>query len=963
MTKSKMILIDVIIGVLVAALIVGNCLAMTFSGIVSIYLNQETWATEQVEGDSDNIYFQSEFKTAKELRAAQEAFARDLQAEATVLLQNPNEILPLEKEARITLLGAGSDMSQFMAGGIGSGAIDTTSLEPLSQVFTDAGYEVNSTMVTFYAVGAGSAYRRASTQGAINECPVSEFGTEETASFAQYNDAAIIVIGRESGEGAEIPKTTTDDPNRSLLQLSAEELELIDYATKNFEKTVVLLNTTMPMVLDELSNKNVAVAYIGGGGMSGYTAIPEILNGVRYPSGRLADTYVKRPFNAPSDENYDVFTLAVPAGANTTFTDSTYTLYQEGIYVGYRYYETRYEDVVMGTGNAGDFNYAEEVLFPFGYGLGYTTFSWDDFTVKEEADSFDVSVTVTNNGEYTGKDVVGVYMQSPYTDYDKENGVEKAAVVLAGFGKTQELVPGASEKITVNVPKSYMRSYDANNAKTYIVDDGSYYFTAAGNAHDALNNILAQKGYSITDGMTADGDATMVYSYEQTEFDTETYSYGVDGEKITNEFDKVDLASYIDDVVYLSRSNWLETWPSYGADHESLTVTAQMLEDYAIKHQQDENAVMPTTGADNGLTLASMVGVDKDHESWDLLLDQMTAEEMMNLVENGGYYTIMVKSINKPKTLDKDGPSGITSTLIGGAGCFGFPIEMLVACSWNVEMSQRLGELVGEDGLMAQVAGWYAPGLNTHRNAFNGRNYEYYSEDPVLGAKIGTAVTEGCQSRGTYVYIKHFALDDQGTGGAYTFANEQSVREIYLRQFEEPVTIGHAHAAMTNNGCVGMTWCGRNAAMMTQVLRNEWGFDGFVISDQATGFRSEKLDMYDGLAAGTDLWLNSAAGSWVYEGYARDATFMNLLRNACKNILYTVANSNAMNGLSTTTKVVYKTPAWQKAMIAVDVVAGTLLLAAAVVAFVSYMKKNVLIYKDVDNTQTKPENKGGKNNG
>ena len=957
MTISKMILIDVIIGILVAALIVGNCLAITFSGIVSIYLNQETWTTEQVEDGSSNIYYESEFRTAKELRAAQEAFARDLQAEATVLLQNPNGILPLKQGAQITLLGAGSDMSQFMAGGIGSGAIDTTSLEPLSRVFEDAGYGVNPTMIEFYAMGKGSEYRRVSTQGVINECPVSEFGTNEVNSFASYQDAAIVIIGRESGEGAEIPKTTVDDPNRSLLQLSAEELDLIDYAAEHFDKTVVLLNTTMPMILTELAGKNVAVAYIGGGGMSGYTAIPEILNGVRYPSGRLADTYVQRPFNAPSDENYDVFTLAVPEGADTTFTDSTYTLYQEGIYVGYRYFETRYEDVVMGTGNAGNYSYADEVLFPFGYGLNYTTFTWSDFSVKENDDSFDITVTVTNSGNAKGKDVVGVYMQSPYTDYDKQNGVEKASVVLAGFAKTKELAGGENQSVTVNVPKSYMRSFDANNAKTYIVDAGTYYFTAAANVHDAMNNILAQKGFTVSNGMTADGNAKMVYAYELKEFDAETYSYGMDGEKITTQFDKVDLANYVDDVVYLSRSDWQNTWPSYGADHPSLTVTSEMLADYAVKHIADPNSTMPTTGANNGLTLASMIGVEKDHESWDLLLDQMTAEEMMSLVENGGYYTIMVKSINKPKTLDKDGPSGITSTLIGGIGCFGFPIEMLVACSWNEEMSQRLGELVGEDGLMAQVAGWYAPGLNTHRNPFNGRNYEYYSEDPVLGSKIGTAVTKGCQSRGTYVYIKHFAMDDQGTGGAYTFANEQAVREIYLRQFEETVTVGHAHAAMTNNGNVGMTWCGRNASMMTQVLRNEWGFDGFVISDQATGFRSEKLDMYDGLAAGTDLWLNSAAGSWVYEGYQNDATFMNLLRNACKDILYTVANSNAMNGIGANTKVVYKMPAWQKALIAVDVVAGILLVTLAGWTFISYMKKNVLIYKDVDNTGKKPEAK------
>ena len=256
---------------------------------------------------------------------------------------------------------------------------------------------------------------------------------------------------------------------------------------------------------------------------------------------------------------------------------------------------------------------------------------------------------------------------------------------------------------------------------------------------------------------------------------------------------------------------------------------------------------------------------------------------------------------------------------------------------------------------MARVAGWYAPGLNTHRSPYNGRNYEYYSEDPILGTKMGTAVVEGAQSRGAYAYIKHFAMDDQGLGGAYTFANEQSIREIYLRQFEETVTIGDAHAAMTNNGNIGMTWCGRNKGLITNVLRGEWGFDGFVITDQATANRSERLDIYDGLAAGTDLWLNSAAGTWVYEGYAENPTFLSMLRNATKNILYTVANSNAMNGISAQTVVARTSAPWEKWLIALDVVVGGILVIILAYAFISYMKKNVLIYKDVDNTSDKRE--------
>lgn len=445
--------------------------------------------------------------------------------------------------------------------------------------------------------------------------------------------------------------------------------------------------------------------------------------------------------------------------------------------------------------------------------------------------------------------------------------------------------------------------------------------------------------------MTAEGDTEMVWPYEQQEFDDETYSYGENGEKITNRFDDVDLAYYMDDVVYLSRSDWEGTFPNYGNEHQSLTVTSAMIEAYSVKHTEDAEAEMPATGQQNGLVLASMIGLPYDHESWDLLLDEMTAEEMMTLVENGGYLTREALSIQKPATLDKDGPAGITSTLIGGAGCFGFPIEMLVACSWNTEMMERLGELVGEDSLFARVPGWYAPGLNTHRSPFNGRNYEYYSEDPVLGTKIGTAVVIGAQSKGAYCYIKHFALDDQGIGGAYTFCNEQAVREIYLRQFEETVTVGDARACMTNNGRVGMTWCGRNKGMMTDVLRGEWGFEGFVITDQCTANRSEALDIWDGMACGTDLWLNAAEGTWVIEGYASNPTVMNLLRNASKNILYTVANSNAMNGIGANTRVVPVMPAWQVWLIVIDVVAGVLILGGAAAAFAFYMKKHVLVEK------------------
>ena len=417
MSKTKMIITDVIVGILLATLVVGNSLAMTFKDLITIYLGQDNYEAVSVDSaDIDNIYYKSEFSTAAALVEAQKNFSMDLQAEATVLLKNANETLPLATGSKITLLGAGTAMDQFIAGGIGSGAIDTSSIKPLSDCFKDAGYEVNQAMVDFYAVGGGSTYRRSAAKGTISECPVSAFTQTELDSIAEYGDAAVIVFGRVSGEGTDIPKSTTDDPEKSFLQLSKEEVELVQFATENFDKTVVLLNTTMAMEVDDIADLDIAIAYIGAGGMAGHEAIPEILNGVRFPSGRLTDTYVKNSMQNPSSPNYDVFQFVPPSGADTTFTDTSYVLYEEGIYVGYRYYETRYEDKVLGTPNTGDYDYDDVVMYPFGYGLGYTTFAWTEFGQEENEDSFEFAVTVTNNGSYSGKDVVEIYMQSPYTE-------------------------------------------------------------------------------------------------------------------------------------------------------------------------------------------------------------------------------------------------------------------------------------------------------------------------------------------------------------------------------------------------------------------------------------------------------------------------------------------------------------------------------------------------------------------
>ena len=758
---------------------------------------------------------------------------------------------------------------------------------------------------------------------------------------ADYNDAAIVVISRSGGEGLDLI-TDSSAPDGNYLALTQEEKDMLDMIQNSdaFDKIIVLLNVCNPMELGFLDDysKIQACLWIGNLGQVGIESMVQAFNGEVNPSGRLVDTYAYDAFSAPAMQNFgesNSFLNAseVPAldGLYGNEPGDIYVTYAEGIYVGYKYYETRYEDVVLGQGNAGDYNYAEQVAYPFGYGLSYTTFEHSNFKVTEQGDHFAATVDVTNTGDVAGKDVVQVYMQSPYTDYDRENGVEKSAVQLVGFDKTEMLEPGATETVTIEIEKSLMKAYDANNAKTYIVDAGDYYFATGINAHDALNNILAAKGKTTADGMTADGDAEFTYVYTENELDTKTYAVSENGTEITNQFDNADLNYYEGSVeggvTYLSRSDWTGTFPK----QVKATATAQMLEEMAkTGMDEDPDAEMPTTGADNGLSLIAMRGLDYDDPAWEELLDEVTLEEMDQLIRVGGYSTGAVPSVGKPATTDRDGPQGISGTLgttTGlGVSSVSYSGEIVMASSWNKDLLRRIGEMVGEAGLQMNVIGWYAPAMNIHRAPFSGRNFEYYSEDSFLSGALATEEVAGAQSKGIFCYIKHFALNDQDAHryGLNTYANEQSIREIYLYPFEQAVTKGGATAVMTSYNRLGTKWTAANPNLITNVLRNEWGFHGTVLTDWASMYY---MDLGIGLQAGNNQWLNTNGDLYKIDNFKKNATVVSAMREATHNILYTAVNSAAMNGISSDTRIEAITPTWQYWLYALDAVVVLLAIA------------------------------------
>jgi beta-glucosidase len=885
-----------------------------------------------------------------------------------VLLKNDNG-LPLQTSAsskkKVSLFSVSS--VDMVYGGTGSGSIDTTTAPTLKDALEKDNLEVNSTLWNFYKeknTATTDAYKRSSPnwrggQFDIKEVPWSDVSARCASSFDDYNDAAIVVIARSGGEGSDLTAQNyveTKDVagnSGSYLELSQEEKDMLAAVNEKFSNVIVLVNANNAMelgFLNEYSNIKAAL-WIGGVGQTGMYAVADALVGTVNPSGRLVDTYAYDANSAPAAVNAgaNFWISNKPEGAGYVNEADQYLVEEEGIYVGYRYYETRYEDVVLGTENVSNYDYTTTVLYPFGYGLSYTSFEYSDFTVtpSTDSDTLTVKVTVTNKGEVAGKEVVQIYGQSPYTDYDKTNKVEKASVELVGFAKTKELAKNEAETVTITVDKSQLASYDYTTAKTYIMDAGDYYLATGKNAHDALNNILAAKDKTTANGMDAEGNKAFTYKWTEEFSKTKYAKDSTTGTEITNQFDSANIQNWSDgsSVKYLSRSDWAGTYPTAFADDTDAkgekykTFSQELIDSLAPQYTEDkESYTMPTFAKkqvkNSDLNLATLIGKDYDSQEWSDFLDEVTAEDMLTTVRMGGYGNPENIYLNVPATTAKDGPAGISATLIGGSQGMAYPTEVVIASTYNVDLAKEMGVAVGNDAMFANVQAWYAPAMNIHRTAYSGRNFEYYSEDGFISGKMGAATVAGAQSKGLYTYIKHFAMNDyegvidQHEGvdikgskdGVSTFNNEQAIREIYLKSFEYAVKEGGAMGVMNAFNRIGTTWCGHHSNLQQNVLRGEWGFVGCIITDNA-GLESY-MDIKAGLQAGTDLWMNNNATRYLINGYKKDAQIMTYLRSATHNTLYAIANSAAMNGLSYNTKIVSVIPGWNVWLIVVNIEIG-----------------------------------------
>ena len=983
--KSRKVLwsvCTVVFTLLFAVTMIGGPIANSYASIINMVLKTESTKTI---GDVGETYFEADYASAAEQEKAAQEICETAEANGATLLLNRENALPLAQGAKVSLFGTGS--ADFVYGGTGSGSIDSSKALNLKDALEADGFSVNPTVWNFYTTGAGKDYRRQLAPGSlnnyifdnsgylINEVPQSVFTDAEWNSVADYGDAAIMVVSRVCGEGSDLPWFGTGDGDGNILSLSSEERDILKKladlkAAGQVKSIIVLLNVSNPMELDFLEPSLCGVDYgvdaclwVGEVGQNGIEAIGDLLNGTANPSGKLVDTYCYDNLTSPAMQNTYVTSYTNAAEQGLAFKNTCneyYEVYQEGIYVGYRYYETRYEDTVLGNANVGKYDYASTVAYPFGYGLSYTTFEYSGLTMKEDGDNFVFTVSVSNTGSVDGREAVQIYMQSPYTDYDRENGIEKAAVELVGFEKVT--VPaGQTVSVDVTVPKSELRTYDANGAETYIVDAGNYYFATGNGSHEALNNILAAKaeledtanGTVNLNKMVGTGDASLAVQYQQASMDTATYAKTADGTQITNQLDHADLNKFDDDtsndVVYVSRSNWKNTVPEAAITATAYQAAVQIAANdaivagLAIQDQPESTGEMPTMGKEGTLTLSQFVGVPMDGSitvngqeyTWDDLLDQLTFSDMTKLVGLAYHSTASASNVGKPATKDENGPLGLTATLTGGSSSTGYTSADILAATFDREIAEAVGRSLGNDCLMATgkaYSGLYGPGVNIHRTPYGGRNFEYYSEDPFISGQICAAQVGGIQSKGVYVYMKHFALNDQDTGcdGLCVWTNEQAAREIYLQAFEYPIEQANALCVMTSFNRLGTTWAGGDYNLLTNILRNEFGMKGIILTDFSNS--NNYMDVVQGVVAGGNAWDANDANKWPakLKEYKDNATVCNAMRDASKHILYTVANSNAMNGVSENVQIVEVRAWWQTAILVLDVVFGVLAVGSAV---------------------------------
>lgn len=890
----------------------------------------------------------------------------ELAEESVVLLRNENAALPLAANNKVTIFGAAS---------VNSGIFKSTSPDYLDYVSFVSAMENAFGAANVNEVLCNGVYANMKEQTSVSnvaEAAISDVKASESTWQNDYNDAAIVVFGRTGSEGNDVhmysdSDTYEDGSPRRMLDLSTNEEALMAYLKEQkdagvFKKIIVVIASDWQMEMGFLQEYDVDAAILAGQlGSFGCTGLANVLTGQTNPSGRTADTYAANSVSAPSAaytvyENTQMWTNADEVNAqNPLVNDSNggtidyYTICAEGIYVGYKYYETRYEDVVMGNGNAaaavgstsGDaWNYNDEMVYTFGYGLSYTTFDQklDSVTYDAAADTYTAKVTVTNTGSTAGKDVVEVYAQTPYGDYEKTNLVEKASVNLVGYTKTGVIEPGASETVEVTIDGYFLASYDDNNAKTYILSQGDYYLAIGSDAHDALNNILAAKGYTTANGMTADGDAAKTYTWNQAELDTTTYatSHYTDAE-VTNLFDEADINAYGYDFTYLTRSDWEGTYPVEAQQLAATDEVISTLSNYDYETPADAPSVEDfTQGADNGLTLVDMIGLDYDDPQWETFLDEFTVEEMANLITDN-LSTQVVARLNVP------GNSHVDDENMAG-GQYNWLSHATMTRAWNKDLDESRGYYMG---LIAQLNGYdeiWAGASNLHRTPFGGRAAQYYSEDPMLSYWTCYAESSGMNGTGAIFCIKHFTVNDQETNrtGLSAFLTEQTLRETYLRAFEGGF-IGGAQSTMCSLGRIGTRLAKNYYALLTTLLRGEWGFEGHVTSD---GYCTQNYfqNTYEELTAGMDYSCIDTSGvnaAKMIEGINDgDGYLLQTLRQSAHRNLFVMAKTSRMNGLGEGgSSVVTILPTWEKALLIVNIVTAVAFAAFAVLGIVTFVGK------------------------
>ena len=833
--------------------------------------------------------------TPDQAREAALVMAQELAAEGIVLLENRDNALPLEGGAKVNLFGYATVSPLY--GGTGSGASDTSSNVDLVQGLANAGLEVNQELVDFYKNSGVKRENQAGFTGSDftpAEVPADKYGDSLLASAKAFSDTAVVMFSRIGGEGGDLPMDmeaagySQAGGNRSYLELTQDEEDLLELVkSQGFGKVIVLINSSHAMELGFLEDGIDAALWIGGPGSRGMDAVGQVLAGAVNPSGRLPDTYAYDHTTAPAYWNAGDFTYG-------NLDKRNYVEYVEGIYVGYRFYETRFID--NATGACDEAAYEKTVQYPFGYGLSYTTFeqSIEDFSVDK--DTVTMKVKMSNTGSAAGKDVAQVYFTAPYT----VSGIEKAHVVLAAFGKTGLLQPGDSETLTLTFAVDDMASYDENGAGCYVLEAGTYEIKLMSNAHEVIDS----REYTVNE--------TVTYG--------EGNPRGTDLTAAVNRFEDVSNGQI---TQYVSRADWEGTTPKAREDSKAASdATVSALTASAV-YDSDPNAPA-ITFANNGLTLEDMAGLDYNDPKWEKLLEQLSVEDMTNMISNGGWSTPEVASVGKPATNDLDGPAGINS-LVSDLKGVAYPSEALIGASWNQELLEDFGHTFGAEATANHVVGLYAPAVNIHRTPYSGRNFEYYSEDALLSGKLGAAMVRGCASQGVYAYVKHFALNDQESNrlSISVWSNEQAMRELYLKAFEVVVKEGKTTAMMSSYSYLGNTWAGASRALLTDVLRDEWGFQGTVVTDSAMG-NTSWMDINLALRAGGDMML-------CLMGVNLDSstnTAQQEMRRACHNILYTQANSAAVAAAADTS------PYWLVLLVVLD----TAVIAAALFVFLGRTK-------------------------